>query len=255
VKRVHSSNLGGNMTAGVRTILFGIAMVLATIDTAAAQLETVVVTAEKREGYGGAQAYGPSTEPPHLFVPKRADHLITSVRVTCDTRDFSQRRQELKETLRSMIRAAAGSATISLGIGEQIIVDLNESGFDDLIGADSRPDTSAAVVIIKTKVSANDTLSSAMARVTQFIETTPKAGRTEILREGECNLTIVGPEQYRDSIVALIVSDARHTADMFGAGYGISVEGLEHRVSWYQRGPLDLGLYIPYTLKITPAAH
>lgn len=58
-----------------------------------------------------------------------------------------------------------------------------------------------------------------------------------------------------ETIVGLIASDANHTAEMFGPGFGNAVEGLESRVSWYQKGPLDLGLYIPHTLKITAPAH
>lgn len=119
---------------------------------------------------------------------------------------------------------------------------------------DGRPDTSTASVIIKTKVSESDTLKSAIARVMKFIATTPMSGRTEIIRTGEWDLTIVGPEQYRDAIITLIAADAKHTADMFGPANGVAVEGLEHRVTWYQKGPLDLALYIPYTLKIAPLA-
>jgi hypothetical protein len=244
------------MSARIRRVLLGVALVLATIDVATAQVETVVVSAERRTGYGGAQGdeVG-ANEPPHLFLLKRADHVITRVNVTCDTRDFGQRRNELKQTLRAMIRKAAGTGDISLSVGDKVITDLTEAGFDDLITADVRPDTSTATVIIKTKVAADDTLNKAMARVTQFIATTPMSGRTEIVRTGEWDLTIVGPEQYRDAIVTMIVNDARHTAEMFGPANGVEVEGLEHRVSWYQKGPLELALYIPYTLKIAPVAH
>ncbi len=219
---------------------------------AMAQLDTVVVTAEKREGYGVVYDPSQAVVPPHLFIAKRADHLITKVQVTCDTRDFGQRRAELKATLRNMMHAAAGTSTISLSVGDRVIVDLSEAGFDDLIGADSRPDTSTAAVIIKTKVAATDTITTAMARINQFIATTPKSGRSEIIGNGEWDLTIVGPEQYRDAIIALIVADARHTAELFGPGNAVAVDGLEHRVSWYQKGPLDLALFIPYTLKIMP---
>lgn len=244
------------MSTHIRRVVLCVALLFVTIDAASAQLDTVIVTAEKRTAYGGT--LGDETgasEPPHLYLSKRADHVITRVNVTCDTRDFGQRRTELKETLRAMIRAAAGTGSISLSVGDRVISDLTEAAFDDLISADARPDTSMATVIIKTKVSANDTLNSAIARISQFIATTPMSGRTEIIRTGEWDLTIVGPEQYRDAIIAQIVSDARHTADMFGPTEGVTVEGLERRVTWYQKGPLDLALYIPYTLKIAPIGH
>ena len=247
-------DVGGYMSTSIRSVLLGLALVFVTIGIASAQTETVVVTAERRS-VSGVPLEDVAGDAPHLYLLKRADHVITRVNVTCDTRDAKQRRSELKETLRAMIQKAAGTGSISLSVGDRVITDLTESGFDDLITMDSRPDTSSATVIIKTKVSANDTLNSAIARVTQFISSTPMSGRTEIVRTGEWDLTIVGPEQYRDAIIGLIVSDAKHTADMFGPANGVAVEGLEHRVSWYQKGPLDLALYIPYTLKIAPLTH
>lgn len=227
-----------------RIVVLALAAAALLFTTAAeAQVETVVVTGSRL-----AESY----DAPHLSFTKRADHVITHLNVTCDTRDLSQRRTELKETLRNMIRAAAGTATISLGLGDKIVGDLSESNFDQIIEPDSRADTSHAVVIIKTKVSADDTLNAAIGRIIDFINRVPKAGRTEVLRQGDWDLTIVGPEQYRDAILKLIVDDAKHTADMFGAGNGIAIEGLEQQVAWYQKGPLDLGLFIPYKLKITP---
>jgi len=207
-----------------------------------AQVETVVVTAEKRQDY----------DAPHVYITKRADHLITRVKVTCDTRDLNQRKEELKATLRNMIRSAANTKTISLGVGEEIIGDLEETNFDTIIVPDQKADTSDAYVIIKTSISAGDTFNAATARIKEFIEKTPKVGRTELLRENDWNLTLVAPEQYRDGLIAQIVTDAMHTSDLFGSSYAVQVEGLEHRVSWFQKTPLDLGLYIPYTLRVTP---
>ncbi|HEY4942391.1 MAG TPA: hypothetical protein VII56_13270 [Rhizomicrobium sp.] len=234
------------MSSRLSRLYLAIAFCLPFAGAAQAQVETVVVT--------GARLHD-ENEAPHLVFIKRADHVITHLNVTCDTRELSLRRAELKETLRNMIRAAGGTATISLGLGDQIVGDLSESNFDSIIEPDSRADTSHAVVIIKTKVAADDTLNAAIARITAFVNDVPKAGRTEILRQGGWDLTIVGPEQYRDAILKLIVEDARHSAELFGSGYGISIEGLEHQVSWYQKGPLDLGLYIPYALKLTPLQH
>ncbi len=237
---------GGTMTSRKLLLLSVLAIALGAARDAQAQVETIVVTAESRHE---------ASDAPHLSMIKRADHVITRVSVSCDTRDLSQRRAELKATLRDLIRTAASTPTISLGIGDTVLLDLSESNFDQIIAPDSRVDTSKAEVIIKSAVSKDDSFNAATARIASFIAKTPKAGRTEILREGPWNLTIVGPEQYRDPIMAMIVADAKHTADAFGPGYGVSIEGLEHQVSWYQKGPLDLGLYIPYALKIAPVTH
>jgi hypothetical protein len=205
-------------------------------------VETVVVTGSRM----------PEAES-HLFITKRADHLITEVSVACDTRDPAQRKEELKATLRNMLRAAAQTDSISLGLGREVLGDLNEESFDDIISPDTRPDSSKAFVIVKTKLSAADTFNSATTRIKSFVEKTQKIGRTEVvLQNNNWNLTVVGPEQYRDRLISMIVADAKHTADLFGPSYGITIEGLERSVSWYQLGPLDMALYIPYTLHIAP---
>jgi hypothetical protein len=207
-------------------------------------LETVVVT-------GAHGEYDPNGVP-HVYVLRRADHLITKVTVTCDTRDPAKRRAELKDTLRSMIRDAAKTGTISLGVGDEIVADLTERMLDKVIEPDAKQDTSRAVVVIKTKVNASDMFDDATARIEHFIETTPKAGRTEVLREKRWDLTIVGPEQYRSAIITKISDDAKKTAALIGLDHTVKLEGLQRPVAWYQKGPLDLALYIPYAMTVQP---
>jgi len=209
---------------------------------ALAQTEEVVVT--------GARAYDGASS--SVFMVKRADHLITRVTVTCDTRELGKRREELKATLRNMIAEAKRSQTISLGLGDSVLGELNEGNFDQIIVPDERADTSKALVIIKTTITSNDNFNSATARVRDFIAKTEKVGRTEILREERWDLTIIGPEQYRDGLISQIVAQSKKTAELFGPGYAVSIDGLEHTVSWYQKGPLDLALYIPYSLHVAP---
>ncbi|HTQ15443.1 MAG TPA: hypothetical protein VMH86_16355 [Rhizomicrobium sp.] len=208
-----------------------------------AQVEEVVVT--------GSRMYeGPNA--PNVTIVKRADHLITTLRITCDTRDDDQRREEIKTTLRGMMRAAAASRTISLGQGDGVLVPLEESAFDDMIEPDSRPDTSRLYVVIKTTISADDTFATATRRIKDFIAAVPRAGRVEVLRDDRWDLTLIGPEQYREVLIRKIVEDASRTAALFGASDGAAIDGLERPVAWYQKGPLDLALYIPYSLRIVP---
>lgn len=231
------------MTKAIVRVLASFAVTALLAGTAQAQTETVVVTAERMSS---------ESDSPHISIAKRADHLITVINVTCDTRDAEQRKAELKETLRNLLHAASGTSTISIGLGEHILGDLTENNFDSIIEPEGRPDTSHAEVTIKTKVAKDDTINDAMRRITDFIAKVPKAGRSEIVRHGDWGLTLIGPEQYHDQLVALILADAKQLAGVLGANYGVTIEGLERKVTWYQKGPLDLGLYIPYALKIEP---
>lgn len=226
-------------------VLAAVAGLCTAVPTAAQEaMETVNVT--------GYRASIEPSEIPHVFLLHRADHLITKVTVVCDTRDPAKRRAELKDTLRSMIREAAKTGSISLGVGEEIVADLTEKMLDKVIEPDAKQDTSRAEVIIKTRVTAGDMFDDATARIERFIETTPKAGRTEILRDKHWDLTIVGPEQYRGAVIAKVADDAKKTAALVGPDHAVKIEGLQRRIAWYQKGPLDLALYIPYTLTIQP---
>jgi hypothetical protein len=205
----------------MRKVIIGLMLAGSLAVGAAAYGQELIVTASRISEYD-------ATSTPHVFLRKRADNLIVEVNVVCDTRDMSQRRDELRTTLKSLIRAAEKDPTIELGIGEEIVGRFDETMIDSLIGPSKRPDTSAAKLLIKTRVTPADTQDSATGRIEAFIEKAPKAGRTEVL----------------------VAKDSLASAGAFGADYGVSVQGLQLPVSWYQVGPLDLALYIPYRLEV-----
>ena len=228
--------------------LLTLACVAAPVQARQSGLEEVVVTASRLTEYDPVKT-------PYVTLHKRADNLITAVRVVCDTRDLSQRKQELKATLRNMIKAAPG-AGVELGLeGEEVIGRFDETMLDAVIRPDGKPDTSIAALVVKTKVAPADTFDAATARITNFAEKTAKAGRTEILPTEDWNLTLIGPQRYRGEVLALVADDARKVAGTFGADYAVTAEGLQLPLSWYQSAPLELALYVPYKLTVTPRPH
>jgi hypothetical protein len=226
----------------MKKFLIGLVLAASLTGGAGAQ-ETVVVTAE-RIGY--------DSEAPSVTLAQRADHLITKVRVVCDTRDTAKRKDELRQTLRGMIEEASRTPSISLSVGDEMLVDFTEKMLDKVIVPDSKADTSDAYVVIRTELTDNDTFDGATQRIKDFIAHTPKSGRTEILNEQPFNLGIVKPERYRAELVARIAQDAKQTAALFGPDYTPRLEGLQHKIQWYQSGQLDLALYIPYSLIVAP---
>jgi hypothetical protein len=226
----------------MRTFILAAAIAALPI-SALAQVETVVVTGE-RAGYG--------SDAPGVTVVERADHLVTKVRVTCDTRDSDRRREELRQTLRDMIEGAKRTASISLGIGDEILYEFKESSIDKIITADVRSDTSNAYVVIRTELSKSDTFESATQRIRDFVAHTPKNGRTEIMIDQSFNLGLMKPERYRDELIGKIAEDSKHLAALFGTGYQVRIEGLQRAIQWFQSGQLDLSLYISYGLVISP---
>lgn len=212
------------------------------------QVEEIVVTGSR------AIEWDPD-EVPAIQLERRADNLVVTVRVVNDTRDAPGRRNEITQTLRAMARAAAGRADIDLSVEDDgTLVPLNEDMVATLtLGVDAgRSDTSVASLIVKTPIRPGDTLDSASERIEAFVKGINPVGRSEADVSGDWQLTVINPAQYRAPILAAIAADARSTAAAFGEGYAIEVEGMSNRVTWRQSGPLDLALFIPYEMSVTP---
>ena len=193
---------------------------------------------------------------PVIQLERRADNLIVAVRVVNDTRDAPGRRDEITRTLRAMPRAAAGRADIDQSIEDDgTLVPLTEDMVSTLtLGIDpGRSDTSVASLVVKTPIRAGDTLDAASERIEAFVEGVGPVGRSLADVSGDWQLSVVNPSQYRAPILAAIAADARSTAATFGEGYAVQVEGMSNRVTWRQSGPLDLALFIPYDMTVTPA--
>lgn len=222
-----------------------LACLVAPVEAQESGAEEIVVTGSRLAEYDQVKT-------PYVTLRKRADNLVTVVRVVCDTRDVSQRQQELETTLRNMIKAAQGGG-VELGVDhDDVIGRFDESMLDTAIRPDSRPDSSVAVLVVKTRILPGDSFDAATGRIKAFAKKTAKAGRSEILPTQDWNLTLIGPQRYRGDVLALVADDARKVAGTFGPDYAVSAEGLQLPLSWYQSGPLELALYVPYKLTITP---
>lgn len=192
---------------------------------------------------------------PAAKVPRRADNLIVAVRAVNDTRDASQRREELMRTLRAMVQSAAGRPDIDVSLNDDgALVPLQEDMVSTLTldVEPGRSDTSVASLVVKTPIRLNDTLDSASGRIEAFVKSIRPVGRSLVTIDGDWELSIIDPSQYRPAIIAAIAEDAKKAAAVFGEEYGVEVEGLSNRVTWTPSGPLSLHLFIPYKLTVLP---
>lgn len=204
----------------------------------------IVVTGSRMQDYE-------PTETPAIVLKKRADNILTRIEVTCDTRDPVQRKAELKATLQALVKGAA-AAGIELAVEtDDVVRKFDAADLDGIIRAAAKVDTSTATLTLKTRVLPTDTYDSVTGRIEAFVKKTPKTGRTEVLMSGGWDLTLIGPGQYRSDIISLVAADANRTAAAFGDRYGVSIDGLTLPVTWYQSGPLELALYVPYRQTIS----
>ena len=232
------------LAAGAVAVLLGAAPASAQD----ASIEEVVVT-------GSRMIEWDPDDVPHVQLARRADNLIATVAITCDTRDDAQRARELRETVMNVIKAAQASPTIDLGLGADVVGEFDATMLDRLITPDrTRAQVSTISLVVKTAITRTDTFDQASGRLKAFVAGVRVVGRSEALIKGDFDVTLIGPDRYRPDLLRAMADDARKTAEAFGPGYRVQVDGLANRVTWRQTGPLDLTLFIPYKLMVTPGS-
>jgi hypothetical protein len=211
--------------------------------------EEIIVTGSRVRQYD-------ADEMPHALMRRRADYVIVALNVSCDTRDISQRRAEIREALQGLQqRAHEGAVTLALTDDDAGIVrPFTIGAADELIAADQtdrRPDTSHVVIQLRSPVSTSDTLESIHMRLARFVDQAPKPGRVQMeLRDSQ--LVLTNPEQYRPALLRMMAADGATVAAMLGTGYGVQLNGLEHQVAWRRSGDLELMLFIPHVMNVAP---
>lgn len=69
---------------------------------------------------------------------------------------------------------------------------------------------------------------------------------------GDATLSVVGPDSYRDQIIAAVAADAKRQATVVGSEYAVELTGLNMPVQWARSGPGEVLLFIPYELSVRP---
>src|SRR5690349_10317382 len=108
---------------------------------ASASAQEYVVTGARAERYRELQI-------PNVYMERRADFAIISLVVRSDTRDLSQRLEEIRSALRGLeSRARGGGVTLAI-VDEDvgIVREFSMAGVEELIRADRRPDTSTITI-------------------------------------------------------------------------------------------------------------
>ncbi len=235
----------------LRQLVLAAALAVCTIAPAYAQEEeAIVVTGARRSEQYEAVA---EMAMPHVTLRKRADSVVVDLYVRNDTRDAAARAAEMRQALHGLeSRARGGGVTLALidatsGVVRPFSVEIAERS----ISNGGAADTSAITIYLRTNVQANDTIDTINARIAAFVSAAPHPGRTELV-SGAVNLVLNNPEQYHAPLVTAISAEGRSVTDQLGAGYGVTVTGLERQVSWKRTGELELTLFLPYTLMVSP---
>ncbi|PSJ36518.1 SIMPL domain-containing protein [Allosphingosinicella deserti] len=225
-----------------------LALIAATLPAAAAPAwaQEVILTSQRR-GYNNDAVYSDgvvATSRPIINLRRAADYAVQNVRVAGDARDAATRRNDLHATIRNMLDAAARGG-VELATGNYVIEPLTAANYKNLpLQGDGRPDTDQANFLIKVRLAEGMDLKAAEDRIARFVNSVPKAGRTQVSVSG-MTVSVVDPDQYRGQIIDLIAADAAISAGKFGTGSGVDVTGLDRPVEWARGSGTEVFLFLP----------
>ena len=188
---------------------------------------------------------------PAVGLTRKGDFLVQEVAIRGDTRDAEQRAEEIRRMLRDAIRFA-GRSDIELATGDYILTRLTLENAEDVdLQRDRRLDAERINFLVKAPLK-DRSVAEAQAAIKAFIESVPEVGRAQMDDMGDPKLSVVGPDSYRDEIIAKVAEDAKRQAKVLGDDYAVELTGLNMPVQWTPAGPGEVLLFIPYELKVIP---
>jgi hypothetical protein len=186
---------------------------------------------------------------PPVSIKKTGDFLVLKVGIENDSREYSQRRQEIYDTLERMVDAATKSARIKLHSGE---FSIEKNAYKiKLREGDKKTDTSSADVFVKIPLKPGDDVPQLTEELRKFISGIKVSGRTQFL-PGEVGLSIIDPEQYRYELIDAIAKDVKKTGEIFGGTNNFAVRGLDKRLKVRRVSVTEVELYLAYEFEILP---
>src|SRR5262245_43427930 len=207
-------------------------------------LEEVVVTGMRAE-----------TTIPGTSLKRPGDFILLSVQVSNDSRDAKTRKSEIEATLRAMLAAAPKDKSIELSVigDNNLVLPLKiDSATLSLLNG-KRPDTTETTINVKTRIPANVGNSSALvARLRDFVTGIKPVGRTLIDGNGDFEISIVNPAQYRDRVIELFAADVKRVTAALGSDYRVVTTGIDQPIQWVREGMLEVTIYVPYHYDVVP---
>ena len=207
----------------------------------------IIVTAQRKESDGYDERI------PAVGLRRAADFAIQEVSIVGDTRDRDKRQAEIYAMVKNAVDLSAKRGDISLATGEMVVEPLTIANYRNLkLTSDGRPDTDRTSFLVKSRLSGSTDAKAALEHINAFIKAVPTVGRAEIRHSDDLTLSVVGPDQYRASILDLVAADARATAARVGPDYGVEAKGLDRPVEWSRASLTEVFLYVPYTYVVVP---
>ena len=194
---------------------------------------------------------------PQVSVIVRADFVLFSVRYETATRAVDARENELAQVFKTVTDRAARTEGMNIEVGQPGFSAAVETAAIKELISEQGGDRSAIDIVLKVSVKEKETFDAVRARAEKFVKDIPLTGRVEAVIGDSQFLGVAEPKKHRDTLIKAISEDVRLMQTSFGGPSSpvqVSLTGMEQRAQTRPVGPLDLEIYIPYSMSLRSGA-
>lgn len=238
-------------STAVGAVLVGILLLGAA--PAFAQQEEMVVVTGSLIATDDADEENVSRQP-YVSMTIPADHVIFTVKLETATRAVEEREIELATTFRNLAARASRTQGVTLEVGEPgHSSPLETTAAKE--GVVRNRDRSFLKLVFKFSVRQGDTFGAVRQRAEAFVAGIQTAGRVEVVTGNQQYIGVSDARPHREALLRRIADDTALLQGIFANRQGaaqpyISLSGLEGRVKYRPSGPLELEIYIPYSVML-----
>jgi hypothetical protein len=189
---------------------------------------------------------------PQVSITVRADFVLFSIRYETATRSADARKDELSKTFAAVTQRASRTEGMSIEVGTPgNSAAVETAALKEMIQDDGN-DRSVISIVLKVMVRPNDTFEIIRTRAEKFVADAPVTGRVEAVVGDNQFLGVSEPKKHRETLIKAIADDVKQMQSTFGGGAAtaVSLTGMEQRALTRPVGPLDLEIYIPYSMSV-----
>ena len=194
---------------------------------------------------------------PYVSIVVRADFVLFSVRYETATRSADARENELAAVFKAVTDRAARTEGMNIEVGQPGFSAAVETAAIKELISNQGDDRSAIDIVLKVNVREKETFDQVRTRAEKFVRDTPLTGRVEAIIGDSQFLGVAEPKKHRDALVKAIADDVKMMQVAFAgpdSPVRVSLTGMEQRSSTRPVGPLDLEIYIPYSMSLSSGA-
>jgi hypothetical protein len=194
---------------------------------------------------------------PQVSITVRADFVLFSIRYETATRSADAREDELARTFTALLQRASRAEGMSIEVGQPGVSAAVETAAIKEMIQERGDDRSGIDIVLKVMVRPSETFDAIRTRAERFVNETPLTGRVEAVIGDNQFLGVSEPKKHRDTLIKAIAEDVRQMQTSFGGSatpVSVNLTGMESRTLTRPVGPLDLEIYIPYSMSLRSGA-